>query len=303
MTSIYRINHSIALTSSQKDELANSLTQLHTATFDVPRLFAQIHFHSPQRRTASAKDPRLEANDTDHDIIYIGGRRRLILLNHVVAEIALPAGFGRTPSPIDEGSTSDVPKYESRRGNRAKDLLKAIVAIWKRVVARPSSSWTNGENDAVANQGDFNLHSCTIREASRSISSDGPAFFASYVAGITLPGPEEVLARWAEANLESYRTTAKSGKKRKRDSHSDADTHQGQNDKQSDEAFDRDECGTVLLHDLIADVEKKGLLPSAGPEDDERRKRRKEELEKAEQAQREKAMKHLEEMMGWGEAA
>jgi hypothetical protein len=300
MTSIYHINHTISLKSSQKDDLATALTELHTTTFEVPRLFAQVHFRRLETPSAFAPDPRLEDDAADHDVIYIGGRRQLSPMNHIVAEIALPAGFNRSR---DGGITSDEQKTESQPENQANDLLKAVIAIWDRIVPVPVSRLTRGAGQPDADRGDFYLHSCSIREISNSNSSNGLAFCASYVAGVVLPGPSEGVERWAESNLEAFRARIGTGKKRKQDFDTIAADLEDDGGEQGDEGPDRDGWGTALLRGLIADVGNKGRHSTAGPEDEERRKRRKEEMEQDEKARREKAMKELEEALGWGEAA
>lgn len=67
---LYDVNHAIPLSDSQQDELAETLTTLHTTKFGVLRLFVNVAF-----------------NDVSTANTYIGGKRRKG--NHIRASVRL----------------------------------------------------------------------------------------------------------------------------------------------------------------------------------------------------------------------
>ncbi|KAI6891458.1 hypothetical protein KC318_g9444 [Hortaea werneckii] len=41
---LYEVQHYITLTVSQKDELAEAITKIHSTKFSTPRMFVNVHF-------------------------------------------------------------------------------------------------------------------------------------------------------------------------------------------------------------------------------------------------------------------
>lgn len=64
----YEVNHSILLTESQKDDLATSITTLHSTRFSTPKLFVNVKF-----------------TDISDQTFYIGGKRRT--KSHILAHV------------------------------------------------------------------------------------------------------------------------------------------------------------------------------------------------------------------------
>ncbi|KAF1821429.1 uncharacterized protein K489DRAFT_247860 [Dissoconium aciculare CBS 342.82] len=300
MTSIYHINHAISLTSSQKDEMADELTKLHTSTFGVPRLFVQVRFRAVQTPSAFSPDPRLEDDAADHDTVYIGGRRQLSPTNSIEVNIALPSDFKQTRNGRGAG---DAGESESQTKNSAQELLKSIVSLWDRVAPLPVSRFTRGANQTDGERGDFELHSCIVHGIRGSDSAGASPYFASYVAGIILPDLEENVKTWVERNSEKFQAALGNSKKRKQNFDAESTSANNASARKGDEGFDRDGWGTGLLQGLVADLGKDGRNPSSDFEDEETLKRRKEQRERDQQAERERKTRELEDMLGWGDAA
>jgi phenylpyruvate tautomerase PptA (4-oxalocrotonate tautomerase family) len=64
----YEVNHSVILTESQKDDLANAITKLHTERFMTPRLIVNVKF-----------------TDISNMTFYIAGKRRT--KSHILAHV------------------------------------------------------------------------------------------------------------------------------------------------------------------------------------------------------------------------
>ncbi|GKZ81648.1 hypothetical protein AnigIFM56816_006169 [Aspergillus niger] len=78
---LYEIEHSIPLDKSQRDELAQAITHIHTRKFATPSLFVNIRF--------------IDANSQDN---YVAGKERAI--NRITAYVR--AGGTRTTADFDE---------------------------------------------------------------------------------------------------------------------------------------------------------------------------------------------------------
>ena len=71
----YEVNHAILLTSSQKQDLASSITDLHSARFSTPRMFVNVRF-----------------TDISATPFYVAGKKRA--RSHILAHVR--TGPGRT---------------------------------------------------------------------------------------------------------------------------------------------------------------------------------------------------------------
>jgi phenylpyruvate tautomerase PptA (4-oxalocrotonate tautomerase family) len=90
----YSVQHAVALTISQQDELAEELTKLHSTRFTTPRLFVNISFV-----------------DVSNATIYVAGRRKIS--NTIQAFVR--AGPSRTQQDWD-------------------DHCRDIAAAWDRII-------------------------------------------------------------------------------------------------------------------------------------------------------------------------
>jgi len=95
---LYEVNHATNLTASQKADLANALTQLHSTRFSTPRLFVNVKFTD----ISSLK----ETGD-----FYIAGRARVP--SHILAHV-------RTGP--------------SRKTSEFNALCKDVTAAWDEIV-------------------------------------------------------------------------------------------------------------------------------------------------------------------------
>jgi phenylpyruvate tautomerase PptA (4-oxalocrotonate tautomerase family) len=90
----YSVQHAVALTISQQDELAEALTKLHSTRFTTPRLFVNVSF-----------------TDVSNATIYVAGRRK----NSNTIQAFVRSGPSRTQQDWD-------------------DHCRDIAAAWDRII-------------------------------------------------------------------------------------------------------------------------------------------------------------------------
>ncbi|OJI83028.1 hypothetical protein ASPTUDRAFT_173738 [Aspergillus tubingensis CBS 134.48] len=109
---LYEIEHSIPLDKSQRDELAQAITHIHTRKFATPSLFVNIRF--------------IDAN-SQHN--YVAGKERAI--NRIMAYVR--AGGTRTTADFDDLSqrVSDASgKVVNKNGEASKERqLNAVFVL------------------------------------------------------------------------------------------------------------------------------------------------------------------------------
>ncbi|KAE8404367.1 hypothetical protein BDV37DRAFT_282916 [Aspergillus pseudonomiae] len=99
---LYEVEHCIALSKAQRDELAQAITLLHTRKFTTPSLFVNVRFV-----------------DASNSCSYIGGKERSI--NRIIAYVR--PGGNRTTADFEE-------------------LAQRVTDVWNQIVVQGDQSGT-----------------------------------------------------------------------------------------------------------------------------------------------------------------
>jgi phenylpyruvate tautomerase PptA (4-oxalocrotonate tautomerase family) len=82
---LYEVQHSYPLTTKQRQQIAESITHLHSTTFLTPSIFVHVKFH---------------ANDASDNTYFLAGKPRTTSVNRIIAMVR--TSEGRTKKHWDE---------------------------------------------------------------------------------------------------------------------------------------------------------------------------------------------------------